>query len=129
MPPEHSLPTSEEKEGLALAREIAAMRTHSIPLSVLIVMLEIVSARAKPCQFQELSDQLAKLPPFIVIPAGSTPEDTLARTLDCSLPPPPTFAGGERVNPKEVVGHQVFTMDGKHIGSVTGVTVDPKHGK
>jgi len=71
-------------------------------------------------------DQSAKLPPFIVIPAGSTAEDAIARALGCSPPPPPTFAGGMAVNPKEVIGQPVFTENGKHIGSVAGVTVDPK---
>ena len=33
---------------------------------------------------------------------------------------------GELANAKEVVGHQLFTEDGKHIGSVAGVAVDPK---
>ena len=102
------------------------MRTHTMPLSVLIMILGIVSARAKPCQLQELLDQRAKLPAFIVIPTGSTPDDALARALNCSLPKPPTFAGGELANAKEVVGHQLFTEDGKHIGSVAGVAVDPK---
>jgi sporulation protein YlmC with PRC-barrel domain len=101
------------------------MHMLSIPLSALILVLEMLSAHAKPCQGKELLDQRAKLPSFIIIPAGSTPADTLAKALNCSLPAPPTFAGGAPVKPNEVAGNQVFTEDGKHIGSVAGVTVDP----
>ena len=104
------------------------MRTHSIALSVLILMLEMVSARAKPCNYTELLNQWENLPAFIVIPEASTAEDVLARAL-CTLPPPSTFAGGERVDPKEVIGHQVFTQNGKHIGSVAGFTVNPETSK
>jgi sporulation protein YlmC with PRC-barrel domain len=100
------------------------MRSRSLLLSVVIVMLEIVSAGAKPCN-QELLDRGAKLPALIVIPAGSPPEEALARALNCSLPPPPTFSGGMEVDPKEVGGHPVFTEGGKHLGYVAGVAVDP----
>jgi sporulation protein YlmC with PRC-barrel domain len=101
------------------------MLSHSLLLSVVIVMLEIVSARAKPC-YQEVLDRGAKLPALIVIPAGSPAKEALARALNCSLPPPPTFARGMEVNPKEVVGHPVFTEGGKHLGYVAGVAVDPE---
>ena len=101
------------------------MRTHSISLSILFVTLELVSANAKQCLFKELSDRIEKLPPFIVVPDNSTPDDVLARSLDCTRPPPPTFAGGKHVDLDQVIGHQVFTPDGKHIGEVAGVAVDP----
>jgi PRC-barrel domain len=102
------------------------MRAQSMSLSVLIAILEIVSAHAKPCEVQEFINRMARLPPFIVVPAGSTFDDAIARALDCSLPPPPTFAGGERVELKEVVGQKVYTKDGKYIGSVAGLAVNPK---
>jgi hypothetical protein len=116
-----------EKVRASLITEAAVMRTRSILLSVLIVTLEIVSARAKPCQSRELLARMAELPPFIVVPAGSTPDDALARALDCSHPPPPTFAGGEPVDLKGIIGQQVFTDSGKAIGNIAGVAVDPNN--
>ena len=72
-----------KKSRFNLLRRIAAMRMHSIALSVLVAMLEMVSARAKPCQYQDILDRAAKLPSFIVIPAGSTPDEVLR--ADASL--------------------------------------------
>ncbi len=108
------------------------MCTRSILVSLAILTLQIMPACATPCDkvgSEELAARSAKLPSFIVARSGESFDGAIARALNCTLPPPPTFAGGERVDLKKVVGQHVFTEDGKFIGSVAGLAVAPNTAK
>jgi sporulation protein YlmC with PRC-barrel domain len=108
------------------------MWTLGIPLSLAVVLLQIISVHATPCDqlgVDEFTTRSAKLPSLIVVPPGGTFDSAIAQALNCALPPAPTFAGGERVDLKEVVGQQVFTGDGMLVGSVSGLAVAPDTAK
>jgi sporulation protein YlmC with PRC-barrel domain len=102
----------------------ARFRRFGAALSFAIVFSATLQARANPCPPSDLARRVAALPAFIVVPPDKNPREALTRALGCGLPPPPVLRGGQLVNPKKLVGHNVISKEGAYVGVVTGTVVD-----
>jgi sporulation protein YlmC with PRC-barrel domain len=97
-------------------------------LSLAIGLFPSLPARANPCPPGDLARRVAALPAFIAVSPDKNPRQALVRALGCDLPPPPVLRGGQLVNPKKLVGRNVYSKEGQYVGVVTDALVDRDNG-
>jgi|SRR6185437_5443701 hypothetical protein len=100
------------------------MRFLSLALSLAVAVFAPIHPRANPCSSRDFAERVAKLPAFIRVSPGTSPKDALAQALGCDPPAPPKLRGGQPVNPDKLVGHGVFSQEGRYLGTVKGTVVN-----